>query len=1345
MLSLSLLPGAANLSFGAEGDTAVPAQVKVEVKGDWQFKPDKENIGLKEGWDKPGLDDSSWKAIKVPMSWEKQGYDYDGVAWYRHKFTVPADWRGKEIVIMLPCADDTDDTFINGTRIGGLNKAPLVRRAYKIPGNIINLVGENLIAIRVEDHTGSGGLTEGRAELVVQNPPRSAMKKGNQDESVPEMELSCNESRNIGRWKSHGHVGNSRIKTSFQENAFNGKNVLVAEIGFPQASSERLTCPLEKNENGDVWDVHGYGYISFWYNAEETQGDVFIDLPRGNSTYRGRVAILPGKWRKAVLPFSMFYLAGYHPRPPYPRLENLRGIGELNITTLSNSLRTPGKISFSDFKVGSFRMSKAFSRIDFSPVSLGDFWNCCPDKNNEGEKNGWFKADFNDSSWSSIIAGGKWKTQGIEPADRTWIRRNIFIPAEWQGMPLEFTCRNPVRGALWFNGEKCPQQSVNKSFFITVKNIRYGALNQISLCLENSRTTILEVPEIVPGILSVVLKTEGEPEPPQTFDFGIRPPSSMEISFQFPGNMIELPDGLKLKYDLIDYNFRRLQTGEVPVVKNQDGMLVGTIRLDKEGTRQLYYSEFFEYLAVLKDADGNVVFTGGGRISNISYASRDAKELAPLQEAFEETPYGRLRLVDRIDCAADPEKDDHPYKEGGINWGRWLGSLYYYNWIKGIDVEEILGRKCRTAGNSEWFGYRIGRGQLKPGSLYLLRVVYPEDKPRYVPMQIETGWNFSCPGWKNGVSPEDPFDNYPLSGKYENYDNIVALDDTTYGQWGFYGDNPSGRGFWVFFMDTNGAFRGYPKSQFKGGPAVAEIKLYEIGNPKEHYPRINFPEGLPQRILAADWEREPRIDPEGVSEMSRFMGLNMISPVILKWQFMAYWDTKLGYNNMEPFGWAAVARDGKEHLVYQRFLEATAKAGIKMAPRIEYGGSSLLPDEAKVIDPNGKIAKPVRFSDWGADILHPATWEEVSQLIDELVGRYYKEYPQLCGIFFRSRCGRLQMGFSKFDVELFCSETGEKFPAAVKTPAEIAKWASSKNIFPKYEEWWQRKKADFLTKIEKKLQSYRPDMKLFYYNWDGDNWTMNIRGPTNSDEWAMLYDNSRKNVIYEKELEHFRKFSSADLLDKLKNMSPAHNKARPDLLKNISGINYLAPVSLRYCADNPEYLKYFETGSGLAVSHMVLYEEVIAKFCQYSKFEGSMLTPAGPAFSMAFELWAWFYGDANVLTFTSYTYGRGFADAHRRFAQAYLALPAIKGTDVDIGNPDIKVRTYDTKNGIYLGVGHKGYKSTELAITIPGTWKGSETVTDLVTGNKVDMEIKVGKISFRIEAGPIELNSYIIK
>lgn len=149
------------------------------LEGAWLFRTDPEERGEAEGWHR--LDTAGgWRVLTAPGNWEAQGVtdarpgaapkpkgnlpwtDYDGVAWYRLVFTVPAGWRGKDLVLNLGSVDDEDRTFFNGELVGsttGTVPNPVrVTRRYKVPRSLVRHDGPNVLAIRVLDHGGPGGL-----------------------------------------------------------------------------------------------------------------------------------------------------------------------------------------------------------------------------------------------------------------------------------------------------------------------------------------------------------------------------------------------------------------------------------------------------------------------------------------------------------------------------------------------------------------------------------------------------------------------------------------------------------------------------------------------------------------------------------------------------------------------------------------------------------------------------------------------------------------------------------------------------------------------------------------------------------------------------------------------------------------------------------------------------------------------------------------------------------------------------------------------------------------------------------------------------------------------------------
>lgn len=142
------------------------------------FAIDPQSKGEALGWQKPEFDDSNWRKIKIGAYWETQGITmknphynprfatpYDGDAFYRIHFTLPPEWKGRQLYVEAGPIDDLDRTWFNGVLIGETTEAvpkywELVRR-YPVPASAIRWDGENVVAIRVRDLRYNGGIPGG--------------------------------------------------------------------------------------------------------------------------------------------------------------------------------------------------------------------------------------------------------------------------------------------------------------------------------------------------------------------------------------------------------------------------------------------------------------------------------------------------------------------------------------------------------------------------------------------------------------------------------------------------------------------------------------------------------------------------------------------------------------------------------------------------------------------------------------------------------------------------------------------------------------------------------------------------------------------------------------------------------------------------------------------------------------------------------------------------------------------------------------------------------------------------------------------------------------------------------
>jgi len=91
----------------------------INLNGEWDFKFDPQDLGLKEQWEK-----SQQKyplKIQVPFPWGSQlsgVKDEADIAWYQRLIEVPANWQNKRTFLVIGASDWKTDVFLDGQKIG---------------------------------------------------------------------------------------------------------------------------------------------------------------------------------------------------------------------------------------------------------------------------------------------------------------------------------------------------------------------------------------------------------------------------------------------------------------------------------------------------------------------------------------------------------------------------------------------------------------------------------------------------------------------------------------------------------------------------------------------------------------------------------------------------------------------------------------------------------------------------------------------------------------------------------------------------------------------------------------------------------------------------------------------------------------------------------------------------------------------------------------------------------------------------------------------------------------------------------------------------------------------------
>ncbi len=259
-----------------------------EVKA---FPQDTGNEGQTKGWANLDWNDDSWRRIDNPTTVQAQGLKANGVFWFRRTVEVPAAWAGHDLELDLGAIDDFDISYFNGEQVGETGSdtpdAYQALRQYKVPGRLVH-AGKNVIAVRVFDRFGDGGMTG----------PASAMSLGSDALSQQRLPLAGN-----WRWTVEREI------PLVPSTVFAGQPPLPSQLTGPSSPTVLY--------NGMIAPLIPYGISGYiWYQGEANVSNY--------STYRDRMVALIRDWRtrwgEGNLPFYLVQLAGYHESVYWPYL-----------------------------------------------------------------------------------------------------------------------------------------------------------------------------------------------------------------------------------------------------------------------------------------------------------------------------------------------------------------------------------------------------------------------------------------------------------------------------------------------------------------------------------------------------------------------------------------------------------------------------------------------------------------------------------------------------------------------------------------------------------------------------------------------------------------------------------------------------------------------------------------------------------------------------------------------------------------------------------------------------------------------------------------------------------------
>jgi hypothetical protein len=145
-------PGMGKEQMGMESKTE-----RINLGGVWKFEADPYGIGISQSWQEPGFDDTAWRDITVPGSWNFQfrnspypedDHDYDGPAWYRLKFTPEESQAGSHVILSFQAVCYKTTVWLNG-KLLGTHEGDFLPFEYDVSSDL-EQGKENVLALYIE-------------------------------------------------------------------------------------------------------------------------------------------------------------------------------------------------------------------------------------------------------------------------------------------------------------------------------------------------------------------------------------------------------------------------------------------------------------------------------------------------------------------------------------------------------------------------------------------------------------------------------------------------------------------------------------------------------------------------------------------------------------------------------------------------------------------------------------------------------------------------------------------------------------------------------------------------------------------------------------------------------------------------------------------------------------------------------------------------------------------------------------------------------------------------------------------------------------------------------------------
>lgn len=274
------------------------------LNGVWKINHVKKPADRPKDFFKPRYDDSNWATIPVPSNVELEGFgtpiytnieypfekdqfraprDYNPVSSYRTEFTVPNDWRGRDVHVIFDGVDSGFYLWINGEKVG-YNQGSRTPAEFNITKYLRR--GTNVMAVQVFRWT-DGSYLEDQDFWRLSGIFRNVYLWSTSEQHIRDffVQSSLDDKYSDGVFQLQGEIkaeqSSPQVTVSYTLRDADGKQVLSGDARV-NSSSDQTTFQIAKQTIPKVkkWSAEHPNLYDLILTLKNSKGDVVEVIPQ---------------------------------------------------------------------------------------------------------------------------------------------------------------------------------------------------------------------------------------------------------------------------------------------------------------------------------------------------------------------------------------------------------------------------------------------------------------------------------------------------------------------------------------------------------------------------------------------------------------------------------------------------------------------------------------------------------------------------------------------------------------------------------------------------------------------------------------------------------------------------------------------------------------------------------------------------------------------------------------------------------------------------------------------------------------------------------------------------------